>query len=197
MSWGFKAVADHLLGQFHKTYPKIKTVFYKGVVEEVAYTGKLSSQAVHWDWTMTPKLDEDLKAELDSKWEDYKGKAWVRRTFSNPRESKHALNAYIAHPPQALNAQTLNKAFLAVFKDIAMNEKHSVNFKLNAQVHDSILFQYRKGHEYLIDMVVERMQVPVTIKAYDGKVRTFVVPAGAKCGKHLAKGCADYWSETE
>lgn len=195
--WGFKLVADHLLGQFHKTYPKIKTVYYKGVVEEVSFTGMLTSKAVHWDWTYTAKLTDEVKAELDNKWEEYQGKAWTRRTFSNPLESKHALNAYIAHPPQSLNAQTLNKAFLAVFKDIAINPKHSFNFKLNAQIHDSILFQYRRGHEYLIDMVVERMQVPVTVKAYDGKVRTFVVPAGAKRGAHLDKNCADYWSETE
>jgi hypothetical protein len=78
-----------------------------------------------------------------------------------------------------------------------MNPQHSANFKLNAQIHDSILFQRRIGHDYLIDMVVERMQVPVTIRAYDGVVRTFTVPAGAKHGQHLAKGVAHYWSENE
>jgi DNA polymerase I-like protein with 3'-5' exonuclease and polymerase domains len=196
-SWGYKDVAEHLLAGFHKTYPKIKGTFYKGVVAEVSATGMIASQAVHWKWEDTTLLTEEYKATLDSKWSQYEGKAWTRKTFSNPLESKQALNAYIAHPPQSLNANTLNKAFLSVFKDIAINPKYSNNFKLYAQIHDSILFAYRAGHEYLIQMVQDRMQIPVTVKAYDGKVRTFVVPAGAKCGKHLEKGFAKYWSETE
>ena len=46
-------------------------------------------------------------------------------------------------------------------------------------------------------MVRERMEVPVTIKGYDDKIRTFVVPAGIKSGKHTEAGVAHYWSETE
>ena len=76
-----------------------------------------------------------------------------------------------------------------------MNPKYSDHFKLIAQIHDSILFQYRKGHEYLIDMVVKMMQIPVTVKAYDGKIRTFTVPASAKNGK--VGSPPKYWSETE
>jgi len=41
------------------------------------------------------------------------------------------------------------------------------------------------------------MEVPVTLKGYDNIIRTFVVPAGIKSGKHLEKGVAHYWSETE
>ena len=39
------------------------------------------------------------------------------------------------------------------------------------------------------------MEIPVTIKAYDGEIRTFTVPAGVKDGKAGKK--AIYWSETE
>jgi len=197
--WGQVQVAEHLLAQFHKTYPNIKKVFYAGVVEEVMRTNKLTSMAWHHKWNSTVLDSEASRAEAISSYEEERLKhpAWVRYCFSNPSKRKPALNAYIAHPPQSLNAQTLNKAYLSVFYDIAMHPKHRANFKLIAQIHDSILFQYRKGHDYLCDMVKERMEVPLTIKGYDNIIRTFVAPAGVKNGKHLKKKCAEYWSETE
>lgn len=196
-AWGYKQVATHLLEQFHKAYPKIKKVYYRGVIEEVITTGLIASKAVHWDWQLSRNITEQDKRSMDSQWQSLQGKSWTRRVFSDPIKSKHALNSYIAHPPQSLNAQTLNKAFLSVFNDLSMSPKYSSNIKVMLQIHDSILFQYRIGHEYLIDMVRERMQIPVTIKAYDGQVRTFVVPAEAKYGSASERGYAKYWSETE
>lgn len=193
--WTYVQVAEYLLEQFHRVYPGIRKVFYAGVIEEIQKTHKLSSMAVHHSWKNP--MNEAFVNCAEKSYAELVGKAWVRYCFSDPTKSKPALNAYIAHPPQSLNAQTLNKSYLSVFHDIAINPQHSKNFKLSAQIHDSIFFQYRKGHEYLCDMVTERMQVPVTIKAYDGVVRTFVVPAGAKRGLHLPQGYAKYWSETE
>jgi DNA polymerase I-like protein with 3'-5' exonuclease and polymerase domains len=202
--WSYVQVAEHLLEQFHKLYPGIKGTFYKGVVREIGLTSMLVSTAFHWDWTASDRIKEleeiaNKKYELEDNAGNRKP-AWARYCFADPSKSKPALNSYISHPPQSLNAQTLNKGFLSVFHDIAINPKYSPNFKLLAQIHDSIFFQYRIGHEYLSDMVVDRMEIPVTVKAYDGEVRTFVVPAGAKMGQHLEgdkKGKAEYWSETE
>ncbi len=87
------------------------------------------------------------------------------------------------------------KSFLSVFFDIAIHPKYAPHFKLIAQVHDSILFQYRIGHDYLCDMVRERMEIPITIKGYDEVVRTFTVPASVKSG--IDGKLARYWSETE
>ena len=197
--WSFKQTADHLLEQFHTTYPGIRKVFYKGVVEEVLKTHKLQSKAWHHSYKDTATL-ESLRTYAKENYEyEYNNQtgAWTRYCFGNPDKNKQHLNSYIAHPPQSLNAQTLNKAYLTVFKEIAMHPSYRDNFKLLPQIHDSILFQYRIGHEYLCEMVKERMEIPLTIKAYDGKVRTFVVPAGIKNGKHLEQGYAKYWSETE
>lgn len=204
--WSFLQVAEYLLECFHKTYPSIKQVYYKGVVDEVVKTSKLTSLAQHHSWNWKKKYEwEEFKAIANDYYSQMEEKgidlgAWTRYCFGNPTKSKPVLNSYISHPPQSLNAQTLNRAFMHVFQDIAINPKHSSNFKLLAQIHDSILFQYRIGHEYLIEMVEERMQIPVTVKGYDGEVRTFVVPAGAKYGQHLegdAKGKATHWSMTE
>jgi DNA polymerase I-like protein with 3'-5' exonuclease and polymerase domains len=171
--WTPKQVAEHLLAQFHKTYPNIANVFYKGVVHEVTTTSKLTSRARHHSPFQIP---------------DH---GWTRYCFGKPHTNKQDLNAYVAHPPQSLNAMTLNKAFLSVFYDLAFNP----NFKLCAQIHDSILFQVREGHEYLIEEVKKRMEIPVTITGYDNVTRTFTVPAAAKAGKD-GKG-AKYWSDTE
>jgi hypothetical protein len=117
----------------------------------------------------------------------------VRYCFGAPEKNKSDLNAYVAHPPQSLNAMTLNRAFMKVFYEIAV--PHAANFKLLAQIHDSILGQVRQGHEYLIQEVVKAMQIPVTVTGYDGVKRVFTVPAAAKAGVDGLG--ARYWSETE
>jgi hypothetical protein len=122
---------------------------------------------------------------------------WTRACFANPVKNKSAKNAYVAHVPQNLNAQTLNKAFISVFYEIVMHPEHGQNIKPLAQIHDSILFEYRIGKSYICDMVKERMEVPITIKGYDQNIRTFVVPAGIKMGRPDTGGIATYWSETE
>ena len=197
--WTYIQVAEFLLDAFHKTYPKIKGEggFYEGVVNEILSTKKLTSTAWHHSWKANKEVNKRPGSEYVSFYPKEQGAAWTRYCFADPTKSKPALNSYISHPPQSLNAQTLNKAYLSVFHDIANNIKHKSNFKLIAQIHDSIFFQYRIGHEYLCDMVKERMEVPLTIKAYDGKVRTFVVPAGIKSGTSKSNGVAEYWSETE
>lgn len=195
--WGYLQVADFLLSQFHKTYPDIKDTFYTGVVEEILTSKMLTSTAWHHSWKSTQSIAE-VSNQLEINYESHReSNAWTRHCFADPTKSKPALNSYISHPPQSLNAQTLNKSYLSTFHDIAIHPKHKSNFKLLAQIHDSIFFQYRDGHEYLTEMVRERMEVPVTLKGYDGKIRTFVVPAGIKSGKHLEQGYATYWSETE
>lgn len=172
-----KQVAESLLAAFHKTYPYIKNVFYKGVIHEVTTTSRLTSKATHSCGYQATTA------------------GWTRYCFGRPDLNKSDLNAYVAHPPQSLNAMTLNKAFMVVFYELALHPEHCKNFKLNAQIHDSILFQFRKGHEYLCEEVRKRMEIPVTLQAYDGTTKTFVVPAAIKAGKD-GKG-AYRWSETE
>jgi DNA polymerase I-like protein with 3'-5' exonuclease and polymerase domains len=166
VGYAFKDVAEHLLAAFHKTYPRLRSIFYVGVVRDIKLTGVLVGAT-----------------------------GWTRRCFSNPDKSKPALNAYIAHVPQSLNAMVLNKAYMNVFYKIALNPEYSNNFRLNAQIHDSILFQIREGHSYIGALVLAEMQIPVTVKGYDGKTRTFTVPADLKAGAD-GRG-SKYWSDTE
>ena len=77
-------------------------------------------------------------------------------------------------------------AYIKVFYEIALS--NPTDFKLCAQIHDSILFQYRKGREDLAYKVQELMEIPITIKDIKGIERIFTVPAALKMG-------GNYWSE--
>jgi DNA polymerase I-like protein with 3'-5' exonuclease and polymerase domains len=173
--WNYRQIAEHLLAQFHKTYPAISKIYYPGVIHEILTTKRLSSKAVH-----------DVPYQASST-------GLVRYCFDDPSKSKSALNAYVAHPPQSLNAMTLNKAYMKVFYEIAL--RYPSDFKLLAQIHDSILFQIRIGKEELIQKVKECMEIPVRVRGYDGKDREFTVPAAAKAGSD-GKGSTN-WGDTE
>lgn len=161
-----KDIAAELLSRFHKTYPGIDKFMYQGVLRDIRTTRMIVGAT-----------------------------GWTRYCFKNPEKDKRAKNAYVAHPPQSLNAMMLNKAFLRVFYEIALNPEHSQNFSIIAQIHDSILFRFREGHHYLCELVRKCMENPVTVTGYDGKTRTFTVPAAIKAGKD-GRGSI-YWSETE
>lgn len=146
-----REVAEHLLDSFTRTYPDVRIGYQDWIKRQVALHHKFTGAT-----------------------------GWTRYCFSDPSKSKQALNAYVAHNPQSLNAMVLNKAFLRVFTEIAL--KHPKDFKLLAQVHDSILFQYRIGHEHLAWKVKELMEIPVDIVDVKGYSHTFTVPAALKYG---------------
>lgn len=172
--WTFKRVAEYLLERFHNSYPGIKNVYYKGVVKEILETKMLKHHIIEPDGSESKDI-------------------LTRYCFGDPVKNKRHLNSYVSHPPQSLNARTLNKAWMKVFYEIAMNPYYIPNFKLIAQIHDSILFQYRIGHEYIGEEIRSRMEIPVIIRGYDKKIRTFTVPAEAKIGTKDKP--AIYWSE--
>lgn len=174
--WTLRQVAEYLLGAFHKTYPLISKTYYPGVVAEILTTRMLTSKAKH---------------HVEYQASD---RGLVRYCFGSPEKNKRHLNAYVAHPPQSLNAMTLNRAYMKVFYEIALHPDYIGKFKLLAQIHDSILFQYRKGEEHLAGKVAHCMQIAVAVTGYDNKLRTFTVPAAVKDGKnHNSKR----WSDTE
>ncbi len=185
-------VAEHLLFVFHQTYPTLSRRYYPAVVKEIMTTGRITHHATFRE----PKIYGTVPVwETDDEWANRKLEGLVRQCFGNPDKNKRDKNSYVAHVSQSLNAQALNRAYLRVFYEIAMNPKYAAHFKLIAQIHDSILFQFRIGHEYLCKMVQERMEVACKILSYDGVEREFIVPADIKAGSD-GKG-ATHWAFTE
>lgn len=159
--WTPRQVAAHLLAGFHKTYPGLAGTFYPAVVREVALNGTLTSRAKHHS---PYQVNQD---------------GLVRRCFGNPAAFKPDKNALVAHVGQSLNAQTLNRAYKRAFYEVFLGNP---DVKLGPQIHDSIFMQYREGKEEYVFKVKEIMEIPVTIQGYDGKTRTFTVPAAVKLG---------------
>jgi DNA polymerase I-like protein with 3'-5' exonuclease and polymerase domains len=112
---------------------------------------------------------------------------WTRYCFEEPNKSKHAWNSYVAHGAQSLNAMELNLGWLRVFNEIWLPNQR--DFKLCAQIHDSILFQYRIGRIDLAWKVKECMENPLEVTDFRGTKRTMLIPADLS-------GEATRWSET-
>lgn len=84
---------------------------------------------------------------------------WTRKFFGNPEESKSVLNELIAHGPQSLSVCIINQAFLRMYKELEGD-----NFRLCAQIHDSILFQIRDGFEgEYLPKVEDIMTIPTQV----------------------------------
>jgi len=111
---------------------------------------------------------------------------WTRYCFGDPSSNKRHLNSYVAHLPQSLNAMELNFAYKRVFYEIALVE--TADFKLGPQIHDSIIFQYRKGRSDLAFKVAECMNNPLDITDIFGYSRKLSIPTDLK-------GEASVWSE--
>ena len=54
-------------------------------------------------------------------------------------------------------------------------------FKLIAQIHDSILFQVKKGHEHLAEKVKELMTITTKVTDCHGVCRDMIIPVDLKC----------------
>jgi DNA polymerase I-like protein with 3'-5' exonuclease and polymerase domains len=113
---------------------------------------------------------------------------WTRWCFGDPTKSKRDKNRYVAHPPQSLAAMLLNKAYLKVMYEVYF--PNVGNFKMGPQIHDSILFQYRKGHEHLAWQVKKCMELTTPVKDTFGITRNLFVPVALKGG-------ATRWSDVK
>ena len=158
-TWTLLQVCQFLLDAYAKTYPVVKGAWYDKVKSDVAGSHMLTGPT-----------------------------GWTRYCFSDPSKSKRALNMYVAHPPQSLNAQELNISYRAVFEQVWRNNKS--DFKLGPQIHDSILFQYRIGRDDLAWKVKELMEIDTEVVDTFGIKRVMRIPAALKGG-------ANRWSELE
>ncbi len=145
--WDLLGIAQHLLNAYEKAFPTVKKDYYQSIISEIKITGRLTGDT-----------------------------GWTRYCFQEATFSKMALNAYVAHVTQSLNAMILNTAFVKVFNALGFNP----HFKLLAQIHDSILFSTRHGHEYLAKEVQQLMTFPVPITDCKGIVRDLTVPVDIK-----------------
>ena len=131
---------------------------------------------------------EKVKADVNGSGYLVGATGWTRKCFGKPSLNKRDLNSYVAHPPQSLNAMLLNQAYRRVFHEVWLPNQN--DFKLCAQIHDSILFQYRIGKEHLAAEVKRCMHLPTEVTDIFGVKRTMIVPVDLKGGSNR-------WSDLE
>lgn len=103
---------------------------------------------------------------------------WTRKCFGNPSKSKQDMNMYAAHEPQVLSVGILNEGFKEGYWKV--RAKNPQNFRLKAQIHDSILGQVRAGHEHLVMELREILQRKVNVRDKNNIIRVMEIPVAAK-----------------
>lgn len=109
-------------------------------------------------------------------------RGWTRYCFGDPSKSKRALNQYVAHVPQNLSVSIINEGFRKVYKKLHVGNTHK--FRIKAQIHDSVAFQYREDCEHYVWDVKELMEIPIKVKG-----RTLLIPMAAKGGARFFAEC--------
>jgi hypothetical protein len=146
-------VCEYLLSQYHKTYPEIEKQWYVNIQREISITKKMVSSL-----------------------------GWTRHFFSDPRTSRPAMNAAVAHGPQNLSVGIINKVFYSVWhKSIYGDLRERV--RLKAQIHDSILYCY-KGED-TPEQIQQLMTYPVKVKDCLGVSRTLTIPTDISAGREF------------
>ena len=84
---------------------------------------------------------------------------FTRLCFGDPVKNKSDLNAYIAHNPQHFSVSLVNRSFRKIWDEL----QDGVNFRMKAQIHDSIVFQVKLGCEHLATRANELMLVEVEV----------------------------------
>jgi len=157
-SWSLKQVAAYLIDMACAAYPTVRTDWYDHLKDKLQATHKYTSQL-----------------------------GWTRFFFGEPWKDGHKmeLNSAVAHPPQNLNVSIINESFLLLYE---FEKKTAGQFKLLAQIHDSIPFQYAIGRLDLAQEAARIMERPYTITDCKGKKRQMLIPIKLKAE-------ATRWSE--
>lgn len=161
--WTLTQVCQHLLRTYEQTYPEVKKDWYDDVKRTIKMTKKLKSQL-----------------------------GWTRHFFADPTSSKPALNAAVAHGPQNLSVAIINSVFYKIWNSTVYGDLRG-RVRLKAQIHDSILFEY-KGAD-VPEIVRERMAMSLPVKGSDGKIRTMTIPPDMSCLRKADNKPAKYWAE--
>lgn len=146
-----KKFAQLLLDSYHKPFPRVRE-WYKEIYTEIDSTGMLVSPL-----------------------------GQVRVFFGDISRNHNMLRSGVAHQPQQLSVEILNKGFKRAYKEICIPSNG--DFRLKAQIHDSIFGQWRiERRDEFAAKLAACMYNPVKIHG-----RTLVIPIDIKYGQNWAE----------
>lgn len=153
VGWTLLEVCGYLLRQYEKTYPEVKVDWQEWIKRTIALTHKLVSPL-----------------------------GWTRYFFGNPMANKPALNAAVAHGPQNLNVNILNRAYYKIWRRSVYGDLRGI-YRIKAQIHDSILGCY-KGKD-TPEKIRQLMIYPIDVTDIKGVTRTMKIPVDMKSGNEI------------
>jgi hypothetical protein len=158
--WNRRKVCEYLLESYDKAYPTVRN-------EKSGWYGAIVT-IVRTCHILTSPL------------------GWTRYCFGDPTKSKRQKDSLIAHIPQNMSVGIINEGFKELFWKLQV--PNSKNFRLKAQVHDSILGQVRIGYEKeLLPKVISIMTRPTKVKdLVKGIERIMTIPVTMKVGHNWA-----------
>jgi len=125
--------AKWLLAIYHKPFHEIKQNWYPATKLEIQRTHKLISPL-----------------------------GWTRYFFGDISKQHAVFRAAVAHGPQNLSVELINKAFWRVYRDLVIPSNGSV--RLKAQVHDSIIIQCKGEQLREVTMQMNKiMNIPCEV----------------------------------
>lgn len=143
--------AKDLLDVYHRPFPRIRE-WYKEIEEEIRDTGFLVSPT-----------------------------GQVRKFFGDIKRSHTMLRSAVAHQPQNLSVEILNKGFLRAYHEICLPSNG--DFRLKAQIHDSIFGQWKiSRRDEFAAKLAQCMYNPTVVHG-----RTLVIPIDIKHGQNWAE----------
>lgn len=154
-----KGTCEYLLNRYKMTYPSVKGRWYESIILAIETTGKLVSPM-----------------------------GWTRVFHSKPRDSKPALNSAVAHPPQNLSVSIVNKEWYKIWRLTIYGELRG-KIRIKAQIHDSLLFIYRKVEDAY--RVAELMDFRVNVVGSDRVTRSMLIPSDLSIGKEPTRRWSD------
>jgi DNA polymerase I-like protein with 3'-5' exonuclease and polymerase domains len=145
-----KEFAKYLLGIYHKKFTNVSR-HYSELQSEILAAGRLTSVL-----------------------------GYTRIFFGNPIDNQDVLRAAVAHEPQNLSVDILNKGFWKIYRDLVLNSHGDV--RLKAEIHDSNLGQVRTEKLAVYKpLILEAMRNPVTIHGEE-----LTIPVDWKQGSNWA-----------
>jgi DNA polymerase I-like protein with 3'-5' exonuclease and polymerase domains len=157
--FSLRQVCEYLLDQYDKTYPGIRGRWYRSIIAAIETTRKLVSPL-----------------------------GWTRYFFGSPGKNKQHLNAAVAHAPQNLSVQIINKEWRKIWWHTVYGKLQG-KVRIKAQIHDSLLFIYRSRED--AEQVANLMDLRVKVTGADGVTRELYIP----CDLSLGETPTRRWSE--
>lgn len=143
-----KQFAQELLDTYHKPFPRIRK-WYDEIKGEIKRTGYLVSPL-----------------------------GQTRKFFGDIGRNHNMLRSAVAHQPQQLSVEILNRGFLRAYQELVLQYPEDIRIK--AQIHDSIFGQWRiSRRDFFAQKLAECMYNPVQVHG-----RTLVIPIDIKYGQN-------------